>query len=68
MCYERNVDLHNIFVDYTQAFGCVYRNKIIECLVQYKVPAKVIRLIELIVINTKTRIKINSEYAEEFKV
>jgi hypothetical protein len=66
--YERNIDLHNIFVDYTQAFDCVYRNKIIECLVRCRVPEKLIRLIELTVINTRARIKINNEYAEEFKV
>jgi len=68
MCCERNIDLRNIFVDYTQAFDCVYRNKIIECVVQYKVPAKLIRLIELTIINTTARIKINYGYAEEFKV
>jgi hypothetical protein len=36
--------------------------------VQYKVPAKLIRLIELTIINTRARIKINNEYAEEFKL
>jgi hypothetical protein len=44
MCCERNIDLHNVFFDYTQAFDCVYRNNIIECLVQYNFPAKLIRL------------------------
>jgi len=47
-------------------FDCVYRNKIIECLVQYKFPAKLIRLLELNLINTRARIKISDEYAEEF--
>jgi hypothetical protein len=36
--------------------------------VQYKVPAKLIRLIELTLINTRASIKINDGYAEEFKV
>ena len=39
-CYEYNIELHNIFVDYSQAFDSVNRNKIIECLVKYKVPKK----------------------------
>ena len=39
-CFEHNIDWHNISVDYTQAFDSVYRNKIVECLVQYKVPGK----------------------------
>jgi len=68
MCSERNIDLHNMFVDYTQAFDCIYRNKIIECLLQYKFPAKLIRLIALTLINSRARIKISNEYAEEFKM
>ena len=27
-CYEHNIDMHNIFVDYIWAFDSVYRNKI----------------------------------------
>ena len=42
--YEHNTDLHNIFVDFTQAFDSVCKNKI-KCLAQYKVPAKLVRLI-----------------------
>ena len=67
-CYARNIELHNIFFDYTQAFDSVNRNKIMECLPLFKVPAKLIRLIELTQINTTERSKINNEYRQEFKV
>jgi hypothetical protein len=43
-CYEHNIDLHNIFVEFTQAFDSVCKNKI-ERLTQYKIPAKLVRLI-----------------------
>jgi hypothetical protein len=39
-CYEYNTELHNIFVDYSQAFDSVNRNKITECLTKYVVPKK----------------------------
>jgi Reverse transcriptase (RNA-dependent DNA polymerase). len=39
-----------------------------ECLPLFKVPAKLIRLIELTQINTTERSKINNEYRQEFKV
>jgi hypothetical protein len=55
-------------VDYTQVFDSVYGNKIVEYLAQYKVPAKLLRLIELTVISTWARVEINSEDAEEIKV
>jgi len=46
-CYEYNIKLHNIFVDYSQVFDSVNRNKIIECLIKYEVPKKLIKLIGL---------------------
>ena len=39
-CYKYNTELHNIFVDNSQAFDSENRNKIMECLVKYKVPKK----------------------------
>jgi len=67
--YEHNicVDQHNRFVDYTQTFDSIYRIKIIEILAQYNFPAKLIRLMEVTLINTKTRVKINNEYTESLK-
>jgi hypothetical protein len=67
-CYEYNIDLHNIFVDYTQAFDSVSRNKIIECLTKYEIPTKTIRLIGLTLINTTAKVKINNQLTEEFRV
>jgi len=66
-CFEHNIDQHNIFFDFTQAFDSVCKNKI-ECLAQYKIPAKLVRLIELTLFNNRARGKINKEYTEEFKV
>jgi hypothetical protein len=60
--------MHKLLVDYAQAVVSVYRNKIIECLTQYKVAAKLIRLIGLTLINTGARVMINNEYTKEFKI
>jgi hypothetical protein len=67
-CYEYNIDLYNIFVDYTQAFDSVSRNKIIECVTKYEVPTKIIRLIELTLNNTTAKVKIHNQLTEEFRV
>jgi hypothetical protein len=39
-CYEYNIDLHNIFVDYIQAFDSINRNKVTDSLNQYNIPSK----------------------------
>jgi hypothetical protein len=60
--------MHNLFFDNAQAFVSVYRHKIIECLAQYKVAEKLIRLIDLTLITTRAKVKINNEYTKEFKI
>ena len=66
--YEYNTDLYNIFVDYTQAFGSVRRNKIIELQTKYEIPTKIIRLIGLTFFNATVKVKINNQLTEEFRV
>ena len=67
-CYEPNIDIHNIFIDCTHAFDSVKRNKIIECLFQYHIPVKLIRLIKLISEKTRAKVKVNNKFTEEFQV
>jgi sorting nexin-29 len=67
-CHEFNIELPNIFIDYSRAFDSVYRNKIIECLLEYRVPTKLIRLISLTLIDTKAKIKVNNSLSNDFKV
>jgi hypothetical protein len=66
--HEHNIDLYNIFVHYTHAFDSVYRNKLIECLKKFDVSDKLIRLIAVTLKNTRSRVKINKDYIEEFIV
>jgi hypothetical protein len=66
-CYEYNIESHNIFIDYSQAFDSASRNKIIECLPKYDVPQKLIRLIALTFTNSKAKVKIVNQLTEEFR-
>jgi len=67
-CYEYNIDIHNIFIDYTHAFDSIKRNKILDPLIQYKIPPRLIRLVKLTLENTMAKVKVNNLYTTEFKV
>jgi hypothetical protein len=67
-CHEFNIDLHNAFIDYTQAFDSVYRDKIITCLNNYGIPSKLIKLIAKTLQDSKARVKVNQSYTEYFEV
>jgi sorting nexin-29 len=38
--HEFYIELHNVFIDYAQAFNSVYRDKIIKCLNNYEILSK----------------------------
>jgi len=57
MCYEYNVDIHNISIDYMHALDSIKRNKILDSLTQNKVPPKLIRLFKLTLENTTAKVK-----------
>ena len=66
-CYEYNIDLHNIFIDFSHAFDTVDRDVIYNSLIKYKVTNKLIKLIHLTMQRTKMKVKINNSYTEWFK-
>jgi len=67
-CYEYNIHLHNIFVDYIQTFNSINRNKVIDSLNQYNVPSKLKKLIALTLTGINATVKINNEFTEKFDV
>jgi hypothetical protein len=67
-CREFNIELHNVFIHYTQAFDSVFRDKIIKCLNKYEIPSKLIKLIVKTLQDTKARVKVNQNYTEKFEI
>jgi hypothetical protein len=67
-CHELNIELHDVLIDYTQAFDSVYRDKIIKCLNNYETPSKLIKLTANTLQDTKARVKINQSYTENFEI
>jgi len=41
-CHEFNIELHNLFIDYTHLFDSFVGDKIIECLNKFEIPSKLI--------------------------
>jgi len=66
-CHEYNIDLHSIFIDFSQAFDTVNRDVIYNSLTKYNVPGKLIKLITLTIQRTKMKVKENNSYSEWFE-
>jgi sorting nexin-29 len=65
--HEFNIELHNVSIDYTQAFDSVYRDKIIKCSSNFEIPSKLIKLIAETLQDTKLE-KVNQNYKEKFEI
>ena len=66
-CHEYNIDLHNIFIDFSQVFDTVNRDGIYNSLTKYNIPDKLIKLIKLTMQRTKMKVKVNNSYSEWFE-
>ena len=67
-CYEHNIELHNTFIDFNQAFNSINRSTIIQALKEMQIPGKILRLVNTVTQHTKAKIKLNNEYMEQIDV
>ena len=56
-CYEYNLEMHVLFIDFKQAFDYVHRQKNIEILQELTISNKLVRLIKMTIQNTEARVK-----------
>jgi len=66
-CHEHKIDLHNIFIDFSQAFDTINMDILYNSLIKHNVPDKLIKLIKLTMQQTKMTVKVNNSYSEWFE-
>ena len=42
-CYEHNIELHNAFIDFNQAFDSINRSTVIKVLKEMQIPGKIVQ-------------------------
>jgi len=67
-CYEYNITLHQLFIDFKQAYDSTNREKLIIILEEFKIPRKLINLFGMTLRNTTGRVKVQSTMTEEFAI
>lgn len=66
-CYEHNIELHILFVDFKQAFDSINRIKLLEAMEEMEIPHKLIRLIKMTLNKTMAKVKIHNQISKEFE-
>ena len=65
--HEFNIDLHNIYIYFWQAFETVKRDIIYNSLIKNSVPDNLIKLLKLTIQRTKIKVTVNNSYSERFE-
>jgi hypothetical protein len=68
MCYEFDVELHSIFIDFKQAFDEVNRPKMYESFKLLKIPTKLIRLVNMTLENSRAVVDVYQGITEVFNI
>lgn len=66
--YEYAKDLHMVFVDYKQAYDSVNREKLWEALKTFRIPLKIIKMVQLCNSETYSKVKIGNEVSMAFEI
>jgi len=67
-CYEYNITLHQLFIDFKQAYDSINKGKLMIILEEFKTPRKLINLTGMTLRNTSGRFKVQNMMTEEFAI
>lgn len=67
-CYEYNIDLHHLFIDFKQAYDSIYRSKMYETLQEFGIPDKLIRLVRMCLNNSAARVRVQGGFSDVFSI
>lgn len=66
--YEYNMPVHQLYIDYTKAYDSVRRSFLFETMDQFGIPRKIIRLVQMTLRNSRSKVKVQQEFSRDFTV
>jgi sorting nexin-29 len=65
--YEHKVDIHQLYIDYKQAYDTINRSELEEIMKEFGIPIKLVRLIKMTIENTNSKVKIQGKLTPSFE-
>lgn len=67
-CWEFNRDLHQLFIDFRQAYDTVRRVKLWQAMEELGFPKKLIRMTQLCIGGSKSKVRVGQNFSEVFDI
>jgi hypothetical protein len=64
---EYEVDIHQLYTDYKQAYDTINRAKLVEIIKEFGIPMKLVRLVKITLANTNSKVKIQGKLSPSFE-
>jgi sorting nexin-29 len=65
--YEYNVNIHQLYIDYKQAYNSINRDQLIEIIKEFGIPGKLVKLVKMALENTN-KVKIQGKMSPSFEM
>uniref|UniRef100_A0A8D8V6E2 Craniofacial development protein 2 n=1 Tax=Cacopsylla melanoneura TaxID=428564 RepID=A0A8D8V6E2_9HEMI len=67
-CYEYDIDLNILFIDFKQAFDSIERSKLKDAMKSLEIPTKLINLAMMTMAKSKAKVKIDNILSDPFEI
>jgi hypothetical protein len=64
---EYNVGIHQLYSDYKQAYDSTNRAQLVEIMKEFRIPKKLVQLVEMTLENTHNKVKIQGKLSPNFE-
>jgi hypothetical protein len=64
---EHRVDIHQLYIDFKQAYDTINRTELEEIMKELGIPMKLVRLVLMTLTNTKRNVKIQGKLSPSFE-
>src|SRR5215475_1633648 len=65
--YEHKVDIHQLYIDYKQAYDTINRTELEEIMKEFGIPSKLVRLTKMTIENTNSKVRIQGKLTPSFE-
>jgi len=67
-CWEYDIDVYQLYVDFRQAYDSIDREKLYTIMLDFNIPRKLVRLTRLTMENSESRVNIQGNLTDPFKL
>jgi hypothetical protein len=64
---EYKVDIHQLYIDYKQAYDTINRAELVEIMKEFGIPMKLLRLVKMTLASTNSKVKIQGKLSPSFE-